>query len=33
MGDMDFGALLELQAAASGRELESEDREVSDGLS
>jgi 3-hydroxyisobutyrate dehydrogenase-like beta-hydroxyacid dehydrogenase len=32
MGDIDFGALLELQAAASGRELESEDREVSDGL-
>lgn len=33
MGDIDFGALLELQAAASGRELESENEEVSDGLS
>ncbi len=33
MGDIDFGALLELQAAASGREMESEDQEVSDGLS
>ncbi len=33
MGDSDFGALLELQAAASGRELESEDEDVSDGLS
>ncbi len=32
MGDIDFGALLEMQAANSGRELESEDREVSDGL-
>ena len=33
LGDIDFGALLELQAAASGREIESEDQEVSDGLS
>ncbi len=33
MGDIDFGALLELQAAASGRELESENQEVADGLS
>lgn len=32
-GDIDFGALLELQAGASGRELESEGREVGDGLS
>jgi 3-hydroxyisobutyrate dehydrogenase-like beta-hydroxyacid dehydrogenase len=32
MGDIDFGALLEMQAANSGRELESEDQEVSDGL-
>jgi len=32
-GDIDFGALLELQAAASGRELESENQDVSDGLS
>jgi len=33
MGDIDFGALLEMQAAASGRELKSENEEVSDGLS
>ncbi len=33
MGDIDFGALLDLQAAASGRELESENQDVSDGLS
>ncbi len=32
LGDIDFGALLELEAAASGRELEPEDRTVSDGL-
>ena len=32
-GDVDFGALLELVAGASGRELTSEDRDVSDGLS
>ncbi len=32
LGEMDFGALLELEAAAAGRPLESEDREVSDGL-
>lgn len=31
-GDMDFGALLELEAGAAGRELTSENREVSDGL-
>jgi 3-hydroxyisobutyrate dehydrogenase-like beta-hydroxyacid dehydrogenase len=31
-GDSDFGALLELQAGASGRTLASEDRDVSDGL-
>jgi 3-hydroxyisobutyrate dehydrogenase-like beta-hydroxyacid dehydrogenase len=31
-GDVDFGALLEMEAEASGRSLESEDREVSDGL-
>ena len=27
LGDIDFGALLEMQAANSGRELESEDAE------
>ena len=32
-GDEDFGALLELQAAASGRTLEPENVEVDDGLS
>ena len=32
-GDVDFGALLELEAGAAGRQLTSEDREVSDGLS
>lgn len=32
-GDQDFGALLEMEASAAGRTLESEDREVSDGLS
>jgi len=32
-GDIDFGALLELQAAASGRQLESENEDVPDGLS
>jgi len=32
-GDEDFGALLELQAAASGRKLEPENVEVDDGLS
>ncbi len=31
-GDLDFGALLEMTAASSGRTLEPEDREVSDGL-
>jgi 3-hydroxyisobutyrate dehydrogenase-like beta-hydroxyacid dehydrogenase len=33
LGDMDFAALLEIQAAASGRKLEPENRNVSDGLS
>jgi 3-hydroxyisobutyrate dehydrogenase-like beta-hydroxyacid dehydrogenase len=33
LADIDFGALLEHQANASGRELESENRDVSDGLS
>jgi 3-hydroxyisobutyrate dehydrogenase-like beta-hydroxyacid dehydrogenase len=32
-GDEDFAALLELQAAASGRTLEPENVEVDDGLS
>jgi 3-hydroxyisobutyrate dehydrogenase len=32
LGDIDFGALLELEAAAAGRELVSEDRPVDDGL-
>lgn len=31
-GDVDFGALLELEAGAAGRELSSENRDVSDGL-
>jgi 3-hydroxyisobutyrate dehydrogenase-like beta-hydroxyacid dehydrogenase len=33
LGDQDFGALLEMGAASSGMSLESEDREVDDGLS
>ncbi len=33
LGDDDFGRLLEMEATAAGRGLESEDREVSDGLS
>jgi 3-hydroxyisobutyrate dehydrogenase-like beta-hydroxyacid dehydrogenase len=33
VGDIDFGALLEQVAAASGQELHSEERDVSDGLS
>jgi 3-hydroxyisobutyrate dehydrogenase-like beta-hydroxyacid dehydrogenase len=32
-GDQDFGAMLELQAGASGRKLESENVDVDDGLS
>lgn len=32
-GDLDFAALLELNAAGAGMELRSEDRDVSDGLS
>lgn len=32
-GDKDFGAMLELQAGASGRTLESENLEIDDGLS
>ncbi len=32
-GDVDFGALLEMEAEAAGRELEPEGRDVSDGLS
>ena len=32
LGDVDFAALLQMQAQASGRELESEDRDVADGL-
>jgi 3-hydroxyisobutyrate dehydrogenase len=32
LGDMDFAALLEMQAEASGKNLESENREVPDGL-
>jgi 3-hydroxyisobutyrate dehydrogenase-like beta-hydroxyacid dehydrogenase len=32
-GDLDFGALLELEAGAAGRTLESEDLDVPDGLS
>jgi 3-hydroxyisobutyrate dehydrogenase len=32
LGDIDFGALLELEAAAAGRELVSEDQPVDDGL-
>lgn len=33
LGDIDFAALLELEAGAAGRQLTSENREVSDGLS
>jgi hypothetical protein len=32
-GDQDFAAMLTKAARASGREIESENREVSDGLS
>jgi hypothetical protein len=31
-GDQDFAALLTKEARAAGREIESENREVSDGL-
>lgn len=33
LGDDDFARLLEMEATAAGREIESEDRDVSDGLS